>query len=74
MQGYGTGKHLAFEVTALAHEIRHFIAVGDAFYILFDNRALIEVGGNVMGGGTDDFYATLLGLVVGLCADKGRQE
>ena len=41
---------------------------------LFDDRPLIEIGGNEMRGGTDQLDAALVRLVVRLCATEAGQE
>ncbi len=46
----------------------------DPFDILLDNRALIEIGGHIVGGGPNDFHAAGVGLRIGLRALKARQE
>lgn len=46
----------------------------DALNILFDDRAFVERGGHVVGGGTDDLDAALVGLVVGPGALEAGQE
>lgn len=47
------------------------VDAGDA---LLDDGALVEVGGDEVGGGADDLDAAVVGLVVGLGALEGRQE
>ena len=44
--------------------------MGNAHHFLFDDRPFVEVAGDVVAGGTDDFHAALVGGVVGFCADE----
>lgn len=70
----GGGQNLALDITAFVDELlggEVMIHSGDA---LLDNGALVEIGGDEMGGGTDDFDAAVVGLVVGLGAFEGGQE
>ena len=58
----------------LRDEIFRRVAVADALDVLLDDRAFVEIGGDVMRGGADQLDAALIGLVVGLGALEGRQE
>ena len=49
-------------------------AVVDPQHVLLDDRALVEVGGDVVGGRADQLDAALERLVVGLGALEARQE
>ena len=42
--------------------------------ILFDDRAFIEVGGDVVSRGTDDFNTAIMSRVIGLGTGKCRQK
>ncbi len=44
------------------------------YHVLFDDGSLIEFGGHVVGGGTDDLDPPFVGLVVGVPAGESRQE
>ncbi len=48
--------------------------VVDANHVLLDDRALVEVGRHVVGGGADQLHAAGVCLVVGLGALEARQE
>jgi hypothetical protein len=50
------------------------MAVRGADHVLLDDRALVEVGGRVVGGGADQLHAALVGLVIGPPPAEGRQE
>ena len=41
---------------------------------LMDNGSLIEIGGSVVGGCSDQFYTLFVGLVIGLRSSECRQE
>ena len=53
----GARQHLGFHIAAKAHVILGTLGVGHADGVLFDDRAFIQIGGNVMGGGADEFDA-----------------
>jgi hypothetical protein len=76
MIAYRARQHAALDVAALASKIVGRIAMADALDILVDDRAFIEVAGNVMRGGTDQLDAALVRLVIGTCAPlkPGRNE
>ena len=63
-----------FEVSPLADEVLDSVAVGDADYVLLNDRAVVEDFGHVVAGGPDQFDTTLEGLMVGASPDEGRQE
>lgn len=42
--------------------------------ILLDDRPLVQIGRDEMGGRADDLDPPLVGLVVGLCAFEARKE
>src|ERR1700686_5449040 len=67
-------QHPALDVAALAHEIVGRIAMADALDVLVDDRALVEVAGDVMRGGADQLDAALMRLVIGARALESRQE
>lgn len=70
----GTGKDNFFQIFAFANEITDGVAVGHANDILSYDRAIIEIRGDVVTGGTDDFHSALMGRMVGARAGKGGQE
>src|SRR5215213_10084796 len=74
MMAHGARQHAAFDVAALAREIFRRVAVADALDVLVDDRALVEVTRDIMGGGADQLDAALMGLVVGPRALEARQE
>ena len=48
--------------------------MADALDVLIDDRPLIEIARDVMGGCADQLDATLMRLVIGLCALESWQE
>ena len=74
MVAHGAGQHAAFNVPPLAHEIIRRVAMGDALHILLDNRAFIEIRGDVMRRGADEFDAALMRLVVWLGPFEAGQK
>src|SRR4051794_38440411 len=69
-----TRQHAALDVAALADEILRRVAMADALDVLVDDRTLVEVARDVMGGGADQLHAALMSLVIGLCTLETRQE
>ena len=53
----GAHQHAALDVAALAREVFRRVAVADALDVLVDDRALVEVAGDVMRGGADQLDA-----------------
>ena len=48
--------------------------MGDVGGVLLDDRALVQVGGGIVGGGADELHAAVVGLPIRVGADEGRQE
>ena len=48
--------------------------MGDADDVLFDDGACVELCGDVVAGGSDDFHTTFPCLMIGLGADEGGEE
>ena len=53
---------------------RDRVAVPDALHVLLDDRALVELLGDVVGGRADQLDAALVRVAVGLGAGERRQE
>jgi len=70
----GAGEGQAFDVAAAFDEIGELLAVGDAADLLFDDGAVVEDLGDVVGSGADEFDAAFEGGVVGFGAGEGGQE
>src|ERR1700733_4882495 len=72
--GDSAGEHPALDVAPLAPQVLRRVAVADALDVLFDDRPLVEIGGDEMGRRPDQFDATLMRLVIGLRALESGQE
>ncbi|MNY33706.1 hypothetical protein D3C86_1679950 [compost metagenome] len=47
----------------------------NTLYFLLDDRAFVQIAGNVVSGGADQFYTTFVRLVIWLCAlETGQQR
>jgi hypothetical protein len=68
------GDGVALAVAAEADEVGGGVEVMHAFDFLLDDGPGIEIGGDVVAGGADEFDAALVGLLVGIGADEGGQE
>ena len=67
-------EHAPFDVAALAHEVVGGVAVRDALDVLLDDRTLVEIGGDEMRGGADQFDAARVRLMIGFGALEAGQE
>src|SRR5690606_27569768 len=67
-------QHQRFHVAAHTGQLVGAHAVMHALDVLFDDGAFVEVGGDVVRGGTDDLHATGVCLVVGAGTLEARQE
>src|SRR5579863_3012404 len=65
MMPHGARQHAAFDIAALAHEVVRRVAMADTLDVLIDDRTLVEIAGDVMRGGADQFDAALMGLMIG---------
>jgi hypothetical protein len=74
MMAHSARQHAALDVASLAHEIVGSVAMADALDILVDDRAFVEVAGDVVRGGADLFDTALMGLMVGPRPLEARQE
>ena len=74
MLGHGAGEDDLLEVLAFQDEALGSVLVGDAGYILLDDRAGIQFRRHIVARGADNLDTTLLGLMIRLRADEGRQE
>ncbi len=70
----GSGENYFFDVAALFHQVVDRVAVRYPFDALFDDGAVIEHFGDIVGCGANDFHAAIEGLLMGLCADECGQE
>ena len=71
----GARQHGALDVGAQADQRRRRRRGARRGHVLLDDRALVEVLGDVVGGGADQLHAALLGPLVGPAPAKaGRNE
>ena len=74
MVAYRARQHAAFDIAALADEIVGRIAMADALDVLVNDRPLIELTRDIMGGRADQFDAALMRLMIGSRALEAGQE
>src|SRR5690606_20418253 len=74
MIAHGASEYTPFNIAPLAYQTLRRIKMAYTLHILLNDRALIEIAGDVVGGGADQLYATIERLMVGLCALEARQE
>ena len=67
----GAGEDHFFKVAPFFYQVFKGIAMRDARDALFDDGAVVEDFGDIVRGGADEFYAAIIGLVMGFRADKG---
>ena len=70
----GTGQHLALGITALGCEVFHGFAVVHTGHVLLDDRAFVQIGRHIVGGGADQLHTPVVGLVVGLGPFEAGQK
>ena len=61
MEADSLGEDAALHILAEGHHVGRGVSVGDTGDILLDDRALVEVGGHVVGGRADQLDAALRG-------------
>ena len=66
MQAKGPRQGKAFRVTALADQILHFVPMADGNGGLLNDRAVIQIFGDVVGCSADELDPTVPGPVVRL--------
>ena len=67
----GAGEDHFFKVAPFFHKVFKGIAMRNASDALFDDGAVVEDFGDIVRSGADEFYAALIGLLMGSCADEG---
>jgi uncharacterized membrane protein len=72
--GHGPGQHQPLEVAADDLELAGAVGMGDPGGVLVDDRALVELGGDVVGGSADHLHAPGPGLLVRAGAPEAGQE
>ena len=61
-----------FAMTAKSHEVAGRVEMLHPINFLLNDRPGIEMRGDIMASGTDQFYPALVSLFVGIRANKGR--
>src|SRR6516165_4965384 len=74
MPAHGAGQRYPLGVAADGREVFRAAGVVDPGYFLLDDRALVQVGGDVVRGRADQLHAVRVRLVVGPRALEARQE
>src|SRR5699024_12858748 len=74
MPGHGSGQNGGFDALSALNEVRDRPIVVDPGDILFDDRTLVEVAGDVVSGGADDLHTAGMGLMIGLGPLEAGQE
>ena len=64
----------AFALATEAREIVGRVEMIYAFDFLLDDRSRVEVVGDIVTSGADQFYATFIGLAVRVSTNEGGQE
>src|SRR5215469_551177 len=63
VQAYGAGLHQALDVAADGHQLIGGVGVPDPGHVLLDDRPLVQLGGDEVGGRPDELHAPLVGLM-----------
>ncbi|MCY1422496.1 hypothetical protein D9M71_381800 [compost metagenome] len=69
-----TGQDHLLDITAETHHVFDAVAMADADHVLLDDRAGIQLFGDVVAGSTNQLDPTQRSLVVRLGANERRQE
>ena len=70
----GTRQHYLFEVPAFFYQVIQVVFVRDAHHSLLDDGSVVENFRNVVGRRAENFYSTVIGLMVRLGANERGQE
>src|SRR5438105_3029273 len=74
MPAHGARQHGPFDVAAGPFDIIQVFPMSNMADILVDNRAVIEVAGDIVRGGPDQFYSAFIGHGKRIGADKCREK
>ena len=74
MAAHGAGQHNLLQVPSFPHQIIDGIPVAYTHDVLLDDGTFIQIVRGIVRRGSDDFHAPVIGLPIGIGADKGRQE
>lgn len=68
----GAGENQALHISADRDIVGCRLCMGNAGDVLLDDWPLVEIGGDIMGGGADQLPPALEGLLVGIGPLEGR--
>ncbi len=71
---HGAREDDLLQVAALGHQVLHRVLVRDAHHVLLYDGTRVQLVGHVVARSADDLHATLVGGMVRLGPDEGRQE
>ena len=71
---YRSGKHQPLQVPALLHQVRKLVAVGNAAHVLLDDGPVVQNLSDVVAGGANQLYASLVRGVIGARPGKRGQK
>ena len=71
---HGTRKYNFLEVSAFVSEVGDCVFVRNARDILLDDRPGVKLCSDIVAGGAYQLYASLIRLVIWLCAHESRQK
>ena len=74
MPAQTAGEDLLLRIATLTLHVRSGVLVGDTHDVLLNDRAVVEVLGGVVAGGTDELHTTSISLQVRARAHERRQE
>ena len=70
----GAGQHGPLDVGAATLQVGHGVGVGGPDHVLLDDRAIVQILGDVVGGGPDQLHPAFAGPGVGAGPDERGQE
>ena len=68
------GEDDSFDISANVNQISDSASMSHPFDALFDDRAFVQLGGDIVGGSADELDAMFERLVVRFCALESRQK
>ena len=71
---HGAGQNLALGVLSDGGERLNTHAVINTRHVLLNDGTLVQICRHVVGGGTDQLHAPIVGLVIGACPFETGQE
>ena len=70
----GASQNDRLEVASFAREFGHRVTVRHPCDFLVEDRALVEILGDVVRSGPDQLHTAIVGLTIRIGADEGGQE